>query len=211
MASSDSDSVKHWSKAAIASLIMAIAGFFSVGIVVGLLLAATAVVCGHVARHSAKEQNLYGGTVAVTGIVIGYLAILSFPLWMLIGFGALPALSIYEEGKNESNREVSKTRVESLFAACEDFARENSDRYPVEWEQLTNRYIPGHELRVLLHSPYKGGVARAFEIVPHDRPVLPASTDSVIVIQEIAPKTEPQIAVVYANGTVKSIRNPDHE
>ena len=79
MASSDSDSVKHWSKAAIASLIMAIAGFFSVGIVVGLFLAAIAVVCGHVARYSAKEQNLYGGKVAVTGIVIGYLAILSFP------------------------------------------------------------------------------------------------------------------------------------
>ena len=81
----------------------------------------------------------------------------------------------------------------------------------MEWEQLAGRYIPGHELRELLHSPYKGGVARAFEIVPHDRPVLPASIDSVIVIQEIAPKTEPQIAVVYANGTVKSIHNPDHE
>ena len=211
MASPDSDSAKHWSKAAIASLILAIAGFFSVGIVVGLFLAAIAVVCGHVARHNAKEQNLHGGKVAVTGIVIGYLAMLSFPFWMLIAVGTLPALSIYEEGKNESNREVSKIRVESLFAACEDFARENSGRYPVEWEQLAGRYIPGHELRKLLHSPYKGGVAQAFEIVPHDRPVLPAIADSVIVIQEIAPKTEPQIAVVYANGTVKSIHNPDHE
>ena len=59
----------------------------------------------------------------------------------------------------------------------------------MEWEQLAGRYIPGHELRKLLHSPYKGGVAQAFEIVPHDRPVLPAIADSVIVIQEIAPKT----------------------
>jgi len=130
---------------------------------------------------------------------------------MLIAVGTLPTLTIYEEERNESNREVSKTRVESLYAACEDFARENNGRYPLEWEQLTGRYIPGHELRKLLRSPYRGGTAMAFEIVPHDRPVIPAIADSVIVIQEIAPKSEPQIAVVYANGTVKLIHNPDHE
>ena len=53
--------------------------------------------------------------------------------------------------------------------------------------------------------------ATAFEIVPHDRPVLPAIADTVIVIQEIAPTEIEQISVVYADGTVKSIHNPDYE
>jgi len=46
---------------------------------VGLFLAVVAVVCGHVARDNVKRGNLHGGKVAVTGIVIGYLAMLSFP------------------------------------------------------------------------------------------------------------------------------------
>jgi hypothetical protein len=51
----------------------------------------------------------------------------------------------------------------------------------------------------------------AFEIVPHDRPVLEAIGDSVIVIQEIAPPRVSEIAVVYANGRVAGLHNPDHE
>jgi len=39
--------------------------------------------------------------------------------------------------------------------------------------------------------------------------VLDAIAESVIVIQEIAPATEKEIAVVYADGQVKSIYNPD--
>lgn len=211
MSSPGSDRSKHWSKAAIASLTLAIAGFFSVGIVVGLFLAAIAAVCGHVARHNVEINDLRGGRVAVTGIVIGYLAMLSFPLWVVIAFGTFPTLRFYGEGRNEIAREASKARVESLYAACEDFARENNNRYPTEWDQLTGRYIPGHELRNLLRSPYTSGAPRACEIVPHDRPVLAAIAESLIVIQEIAPATESQIAVVYADGTVKLIHNPDYQ
>ena len=47
--------------------------------------------------------------------------------------------------------------------------------------------------------------------MPHDRPVLAAIAESLIVIQEIAPATESQIAVVYADGTVKLIHNPDYQ
>lgn len=211
MSSPESDRSKPWSKAAIASLILAIAGFFSVGIAVGLFLAAIAVVCGHVARHNAKVNDLCGGKMAVTGIVIGYLAILSFPLWVVIAVGTFPTLMFYGEGRNEIAREVSKARVESLYVACEDFARENNNRYPTEWDQLTGSYVPGHELRKLLRSPYRGGVPQACEIVPHDRPVLAVIAESLIVIQEIAPETEPQIAVVYADGTVKLTHNPDYK
>ena len=211
MSSPESDRSVQWSKAAIASLILAITGFFSVGIVVGLFLAAIATVCGHVARHNAEINDLRGGRVAVTGIVIGYLAMLSFPLWVVIAVGTFPTLMFYEEGRNEIARDASKARLESLYAACEDFARENNNRYPTDWDQLTGRYIPGYELRNLLRSPYTGGASRACEIVPHDRPVLAAIAESLIVIQEIAPATEQQIAVVYADGTVRLIHNPDYK
>ena len=45
----------------------------------------------------------------------------------------------------------------------------------------------------------------------HDRPVLQAINDSVIVIQEIAPSQISQIAVVYADGSVSTLHNPDYE
>jgi hypothetical protein len=55
------------------------------------------------------------------------------------------------------------------------------------------------------------GSGRAFELVRHDRPVLQAINDSVIVIQEIAPSQISQIAVVYADGSVSTLHNPDYE
>ncbi|MEM9283583.1 MAG: DUF4190 domain-containing protein [Verrucomicrobiota bacterium] len=201
----------HWSRAAIACFIFAIAGFFSVWLVIGLFLAAIAAVCGHVARHDTASGNKKGRRLATTGLVFSYLAIFSFPILVLIAGLSVPALDKWKEEQGASLREESMAKSGSLFAACEDFARANQNRYPASWNELSGRYIPGHELRKLLRSPYPDGLSEAFEIVPHDRPVLPAISDSVIVIQEIAPPSESRIAVVYADGTVKSIHNPSHE
>ncbi len=206
-----SQTPEHWSRAAIACLIFAIGGFASLWFVVGLFLCAFAAVCGHIARHDTAAGNVKGRGLATTGLVISYFSMLSFPVLVVIAVATVPALDMWEEEKGANQRLESQAKVGSLFAACEDFSRDNNARYPLEWDQLSGRYIPGHELRKILSSPYPGGLTQAFEMVPHDRPVIPAISDSVIVIQEIAPPQETQIAVVYANGTVKSIHNPDHE
>ncbi|MEM6916816.1 MAG: hypothetical protein AAF491_09645, partial [Verrucomicrobiota bacterium] len=68
----------------------------------------------------------------------------------------------------------------------------------------------GKELRDVIRGPHEDGKSVAFEKVPHQRPLHEANSDTVIVKQEIAPSHIRQITVVYANGIVKSIHNPDH-
>ena len=178
---------------------------------VGLFLSAFGAVCGHLGRHATAGGKLRGGRLATVGLCLSYFSMLSFPVLVLIVSASFPALTMWETQRVSTQRLESQAKAESLYAVCEDFARANKGHYPLEWSQLSGRYIAGHELRKILRSPYDGGAVEAFEIVPHDRPVLAAIVDSVIVIQEISPSNEPQIAVVYANGFVKSIHNPNHE
>ena len=111
----------------------------------------------------------------------------------------------------ERKRAASRAHASSLFVACEAYARANRDKYPVEWDVLSGRFLPSDELADLLRSPYSGGPRVAFELVRHDRPVLDAFGDSVVVIQEVAPPQIPEIAVVYANGKVATLHNPAYE
>ncbi|MEM6280410.1 MAG: DUF4190 domain-containing protein [Verrucomicrobiota bacterium] len=203
-------SPEHWSRTAIASAILAVMGFLSLWLVVGLFLAAAGAVCGHVARYDASERDLRGKRLATMGVAVGYLSMLSFPVILVIASLSFPAFSMWQSERYESQREASEAKGSRLFLACEAYSRANRGRYPVEWEDLSGRFMGGKELRDVLRSPHEDGKSVAFEIVPHDRPVLDAIADSVIVIQEIAPSHIRQITVVYANGIVKSIHNPDH-
>ncbi|MDF1658051.1 MAG: DUF4190 domain-containing protein [Verrucomicrobiales bacterium] len=201
----------HWSRTAIASAILAIMGFLSLGLVVGLFLAAAGAVCGHVARYDTSEKEMRGRRLATLGIAVGYFSMLSFPILLSIISLSFPAFSMWQTELNASQREESQARGSSLFLACEAYSRVNRGRYPLEWDDLSGRFIGGKELKDALQSPYEKGQSVAFEIVSHDRPVLDAIADSVIVIQEIAPSDVKEIAVVYADGTVKSIHNPDYQ
>lgn len=200
---------EHWSRCAIASLVLAVIGFATLGLFVGLFLAAAGAVCGHVARHYTGPGKMRGRGLATTGVAIGYLAMFSFPVLVLVVSASFPAFDFWKEEQLASRREASQAQASRLFLACESYARSNAGRYPTDWQQLSGRYLSPKDLRDSLRSPYPGGKVEAFEIVPHERPVLDAIADTVIVIQEIAPPSEPQIAVVYADGTVKSIHNPD--
>lgn len=199
----------HWSRGAIASAVLAVMGFATLWIFIGLFLSAAATVVGHVARHDTRFGEFRGRGLATFGVGLGYFSMLTFPILVLLISASFPALSMWESGKAEDQRKASQSQASRLFVACEAYARANSNHYPADWQELSGRFVAAPELAEILRSPYEGGKAVAFEIVPHDRPVLDAIADSVIVIQEIAPPNQRQIAVVYADGHVRSIHNPD--
>ncbi|MDF1823391.1 MAG: DUF4190 domain-containing protein [Verrucomicrobiales bacterium] len=201
----------HWSRTAIASAVLAVMGFASLWLVIGLFLAAAGAVCGHVARFDTLEGGIRGRRLATFGVFASYFSMLSFPVLLIVASLSFPAFSMWQSERNASQRESSQVQASRLFLACEAYSRSNRGRYPAELKALSGRFIGGKELRDALQSPYEGGSNIAFELVPHDRPVLDAIADSVIVIQEIAPSTVKEIAVVYADGTVKSIHNPDYQ
>ncbi len=201
----------EWSKKAIASTILGCIGFATLWLIVGLLFAAIAAVCGHLARHDMTLRPFRGRRLTTLGLGLGYGSILLFPLLVLLVAVSFPAINKWRSNQHAGLQSLSKAHASRLFVACEDYARANRDRYPADWDSLSGRFLPAADLAALLKSPYPGGGLRAFELVPHDRPVLEAISDSVIVIQEVAPQQVSQMAVVYANGTVSTLHNPDYE
>ncbi len=201
----------EWSKKALAAAVFGLLGFVTVWLVFGLLAAALAAILGHLARHETSTQPLRGRGFATFGLWLGYFSMLSFPVLALIAAAAFPAWGTWRAGQDSAQRAASLDHASRLFVACEDYARANRDRYPSDWNDLAGRYLPAVELDELLRSPHPGGARVAFEIVPHDRPVLPAISDSIIVIQEIAPPLAREIAVVYANGQAATLHNPAYD
>lgn len=202
---------RHWSHAAIASPILGVLGFATLWLVIGLFLSGAGAICGHLGREKTKDGTWKGRGLATVGVTLNYASMIFFPVLVLLISASFPAMNIWRAEQGESQRIESRARAEKLFVACEDYARSNRGRYPANWEELSGKFISGFELRRNLRSVYRGGKATAYEIVPHDRPVLPAIADTVVVIQEIAPSHVEKISVVHADGTVKAIHNPDYE
>lgn len=201
----------EWSKKAIFGAVFAIIGFATLWLVFGLLFASIAAILGHVARYECAANSLRGRRFATFALWLSYFSLFSFPVIVLVVGLSFPAVQKWRADQEMKHRAESRAQASRLFVACEAYARANRDHYPAEWEDLSGRFLPAEELSDLLESPYPGGPRVAFEIVPHDRPVLEAIGDSVIVIQEVAPPRITEIAVVYANGRVASLHNPDHE
>ena len=201
----------EWSKKAIASTILACIGFATLGLVFGLFIAAIAAICGHLARHDMTVHPLRGRRLASLGLGLSYGSMLLFPVLVLIVAISFPAFNKWRSDQDAGLKASSKANASRLFVACEAYARTKRDLYPANWDALSGRFLPAGDLAALLRSPYPGGGNEAFELVPHDRPVLDAISDSVIVIQEVAPPQVPEIAVVYANGSVAALHNPAYE
>lgn len=201
----------EWSKTAIFGTVLAVLGFATLWLVAGLFLAAIAAVCGHVARYETATVPLRGRRLATFGLWLSYLTMLSFPVIVLAIGLSFPAVQQWRSGQEAQHRDESRAHASRLFVACEAYARANRDRYPAAWKDLSGRFVPSDELAELLRSPYPGGPKVAFELVRHDRPVLDAIADSVVVIQETAPRRISEISVVYANGRVAGLHNPDYE
>ena len=100
-----------------------------------------------------------------------------------------------------------------LYFASEAYARDHNGQYPKKWADLEGRYINFLDLEDRLKSVHSFGEFDdiAFELVPHQRPVLPAVSGQVIVIQEIAPPEIDIIAVVYSDGNTELIANPNRD
>lgn len=201
----------EWSKKAIFGAVFAIIGFTTSWLVFGLFFAALAAILGHVARYECQDRRLRGRRFATFSLWLSYFSMITFPVIVLAIGLSFPAVEKWRSDQEIRHREESRDRASRLFVECEAYARANRGQYPDQWEALSGRFVPAEELADLLRSPYPGGPRVAFEIVPHDRPVLEAIEDSVIVIQEIAPPRVSEIAVVYANGRVSGLRNPEHE
>jgi uncharacterized protein DUF4190/uncharacterized protein DUF4339 len=80
---------------AIMSLIFSVLGLsgFCCGLL--LLLAVAGVVCGHLAMSKIKSTpGLEGHGLALSGVIVGYVAIASWVLWLLF-FGGLAALGAF--------------------------------------------------------------------------------------------------------------------
>ncbi len=201
----------EWSHKAIAGAVFGILGLATLWLGVGLLFAAIAAVLGHVARHETSAGELKGRRLASLDLFMAYGGMLLFPVLLIVTALAFPALNLWRSDEVAKQEAESRARIERLYSACEAYAREHRDRYPASWDDLKGGFLPGGELTKLLQSPYQGGPRVAFELVRHDRPVLPAISDTQVVIQEIAPKSVTRIAVVYANGNVANLHNPAYE
>lgn len=208
---SENSEPTHWSRSAIASPILAVLGFATLWLVVGVFLSAAGAVCGHMARETTKDGSWKGRRLATIGVTMNYASLIFFPFLVLIFSASFPAFDMWRSEQGEIQRIQSQAHAAKLFVACEAYARANRGQYPSSWDELSGKFISGPELRKNLRSVYPKGEAVAFDLVPHDRPVLPAVADSVIVIQEFAPSAAEKISVVYADGTVESIDNPDYE
>ncbi|MDF1815719.1 MAG: DUF4190 domain-containing protein [Verrucomicrobiales bacterium] len=197
---------------AIASVVLGILGFATLWILGGLLLAGAGAVLGHLALHDIRmSKGLHSGRrLAQVGLVISYLAMAVFPLILIGSIASLPALKGYQRSQGAAKSESSRMQASKLFMACEDYSRANRGRYPKSWDELSGQILSPVELASLLESPHPEASSEpAFKLVPHERPILAAVASSVVVIQETAPPEVEKVAIVYGNGEVDLIENPD--
>lgn len=197
---------------AVASLVFGLLAFLTLFIFVGTFPAIIAVITGHVAlsriRHSQGHLGGYG--IAMAGVTLGYVTLLVSSLLMLaLLFLFQPASrTLADYRQHQSMRNASH-----LYLAAEAYARDHKDTYPKHWKDLEGRYISAIDLQSFLRSayslPFRKSDKPSFFLVPHQRPVLPAITSQVVVIQESAPPEVDLITVVYADGNTELIANPN--
>lgn len=192
------------------SLVFGLLAFFTMFIFIGTFPAIIAVITGHVAisriRHSSGRFDGYG--VAMTGVVLGYITLVGISILMLLVLFFYQPVNRY---LNQYRQQQSMHNGSSLYLAAEAYARDHRGAYPKNWKDLEGRYMHAPKLKNCLQSVYsfrKSGEP-AFHLVPHQRPVLPAVSAQVVVIQEIAQPGIDLITVVYADGNTELIANPN--
>jgi len=201
----------HFSKAAVASGVLGVIGIATLWLVVGILLAAVGAVCGHMAHFYIRSsgKKLRGRGLATFGLGSSYFAMLFFPILLIGATAAVPYWQKTRTDKITQFEETSQSSASRLFVACESYSRANKGKYPAKWDDLSGKFLPAKELRRLFESKYPGGKIASFELVSHERPVLSGVGSSVMVIQQIAPPVVENVAVVYADGNVALILNPN--
>lgn len=198
------------SSLAVASFILGLLAFPTLFLGVGFLLALIAVVCGHLAltRIAHSKSRFRGRRAALLGLAGGYSTMVLTPILLLALYFGLPAVS----GHIETLRIQKKCDAAAkLYLACESYARDHGDTYPAEWHDLEGKYLNMIELGRLTSGAVIPGITPSteFRIRPHERPVLPARSGQVVVIEEVAPPAVPDIIVVRADGNTDIVPNPN--
>ncbi len=196
---------------AVASTILGLLGFFTFWIVGGLVLAGAGAVLGHLAIHDIRfsKGKLSGKRVARIGIGLSYLAMVIFPIYAAGVLLSVPRIKDFQKSQLSANSEKSKASASQLFRACEQYSHVNGGRYPKKWTDLAGPFLSEKDIENLLTSPHPGAQGPAFEIISHERPVLAQVASSVVVIQENAPSSVAKVAIVFANGKIDLIENPN--
>lgn len=204
--------VRRTPRVAVLSLLCGLMAFFTIFIFVGAFFAIIAVVSGHVAinriRHS--SDRFAGDGLAMTGVVMGYTALVgTAALMLLLLFAYQPA----NQYLGHYRQEQSLRHASQLYFAAESYARDHRSAYPKQWDDLKGKYINPLELERYLRSvhSFRKTTTASFKLVSHQRPVLPAASAQVVVIQEIAPPHIDSVTVVYADGTTEQIANPNRD
>lgn len=144
----------------------------------------------------------------MTGVVMGYLTLIATSLLMLLLVFAYQPSTHY---LTQYRQQQSHQHASRLYFSAEAYAQDHRGAYPKQWSDLEGHYINTFDLQDCLRSvhSFKRTSQAAFKLVPHQRPVLPAVSSQVVVIQEVAPAHIDSIAVVYADGTTELIANPN--
>ena len=214
---------------AVSSLVLGLLGFSTI-LLLGVFPAIIGLICGHVALIKMKHghAHLKGRLAAIIGLLAGYATVMLTPLLAIAIAVAIPLINTSHE---ESQERYRLDHASELFRTCEAYARDNDNRYPTAWSDLRGRYLGQPDLERLLEGQHgtvwenleedvgewfedeegTGEDAAAFQLLPHDRPVLRALEGSVMVIREIAPPDVERIVVVYDNGETTMIANPNRE
>lgn len=203
--------VAQFSALAVASLILGILALPTLLIAVGFVLALIGVFCGHIAltRIAHSKGRLRGRPAALLGLLCGYFTIvLTPPLAAGLYFG-LPAVT---EKVDALRIQKKCDAAAKLYLACEAYARDHGDAYPREWTDLEGKYLNMIELRHLQRGAAIPWITPSseFQLRTHERPVLPARSGQVVVIEEVAPASLSQVIVVRADGNTDIVLNPNH-
>lgn len=198
------------SSLAVASFILGLLGLPTLLFGVGFLLALIAVVCGHLAltRIAHSKGRFRGRRPALMGLASGYFTILLTPILAASLYFGLPAVSQHFEKVRIQKKCDAAAK---LYLACESYARDHNDAYPREWTELEGKYLNMIELRHLQSGAVVPWLTPSteFQLRPHERPVLPARSAQVVVIEEVAPASLSEVIVVRADGNTDIVPNPN--
>ena len=107
----------------------------------GLLLGVAAIVLGIVALVKiSNDKEKYGGKgLAISGIVMGAIAILMIPVIALLAAIAIPNLL---RAKISANDALAQSTLRTLATASETYATVNKGQYPLSVQDLINANPP---------------------------------------------------------------------
>ena len=201
------------------AVISPVLGILSLMSALLLFPAVGAVIAGHLAIHKIRHANreLGGHRLAVTGLIMGYVSIVMFSVLMLAGFLFWPKLSPLIKGRiaefQEYQPRKAMRKASELYRLCERYAREHNGAYPENWDDLEKGYSNVLDMKDWLGSVHTDDPAYrpAFQLLRHERPVFESVRHRVAVLQERAPPEVGQVVVVFADGHMELVPNPEHD